>query len=704
MADKRPAIVLPSIPVHQMLSVMAALCGDSIFGDLLKYDARLHIAPTEGTAQLIFPQNAPGKALSDRRQSEIRQTCADFLNDIADTPSGRAAGQAPASMVDFETLHTPYDALLTLVFSAAQTDEQQRLARTKDQNVAAIYPIGMPFDDLPSEVAKTIKSGLDANIVKTAAGMESSGHVVTFISDDSARLSTFVAPLPGYERFEGIQILTQRRAVTFDFWLPFDQHLDQRSLDNAGRFAVGLQRHGALDSKLTDGFMFYGRNRVRALFTGTDTEPISAAELATTMLEGQPLELTILEVQDHETALAELERKLTADDFNFGYRVRLAQTKTYHNPTLDKSRIVEKITELENELQLIDSLGNEQQHLLRFTDAQLPAMIDGLRAFPRDVLAESGTFLYAASHSTHATGPSHYLLYNPATTPLRQLIPEHFWRGRTEDRPISYWMDPFVAGHTQNGQSRSRVFVPMGQMIIPAFTHFSGSVDKALDTIIGKQFPEHKNIRDDDTKQPIYLFLQSPDPDVDLEIEILDRAQFGDLKTQLRWINDYLTVHKTKSVKAEDLAAVADGVYANDTATAINAKAADSLQSMRDVWETQSTLIAQEAGEVLTHLGAEIDAASSSIQDAYAFLDASRDRIHALESAVASAHSALSNGEQALENLPEIAKGIEAVRDDFLDRVRLEFDTSQQTIDASERELDRITERLKSVSRWGRRQ
>lgn len=706
MADKRHAFILPAIPARKMLAVLAAISGERLIPELIAYDMRLHVSADNRTAQLIFPEKSPKTALKPAREKEIRGLCAAHVAEIGGAPSGRAVDQTSGSHVDFDRLHDVVDALPALCLLASAPSAEARQKRTQDRDVAVVYPWGSPPKELEAAMSKDIKSGRDAELIMTAGGNEASGQVITFITDQTDRNSIYAAPVMAHGAEHAIQALTRRPAASINFWLPYQSELDQSLIDSAGRIAIALQAAGRLAPTHTDAFYFYRPMGIRALYIGAETERVSDADLAVEVLDGQPVKVTTIEVTEHQDALDQLTKKLTASDFNFGYRVRLADTEASQGRALDVSQIEEQIEELTDELKLLKALDHaKQQHLLRFSDAQLPAMVDGLRHFSREAL-KSGLFKYAASHSAGTSGPSHYLLYDQTHRALDQLIAEHFWRVRTEDRPIRYWLDPFVAQAVAGTEEKSswRVFVPMGKMLLPGLRHFSGNVDDALKTIIGTQFPQDLDLPSGDDKPLLFLMSDSPEPDVDMEIEILDKDQFGDLKTELRWINDYLTVKSPRRVAREDLARLADDLYAGELAETVKTEATARVAENRATWRADTAQIARDAAATLNRLGDEIDTAATSVGQAFEFLAAARSRIDALMTAIEATYVALNEGENAIDALPRTAADITAVREDFEDLVRFEFETSRQVLKSTERKLEEIDEKIRSVRRWGARE
>ncbi|MEP6149829.1 MAG: hypothetical protein ABJ201_20600, partial [Nisaea sp.] len=411
MADKRHAFVLPAIPAGKMLVVLAAIAGDGLIKEAIAYDMRLHVRADNRTAQFVFPERSPQKALKPAREKEIRGLCAAHIKDSAGTASGRSVDHTSGSHVDFETLHVLVDALPALCMLAAVEAPEASQSRTQDRDVAVIYPWGSRIEDIQDALAQDIKSGRDAQLIRTAGGNEASGQVITLITDETDRMSIYAAPVMTNGAENAIQALTRRSAASMEFWLPYWIELDQSLIDNAGRIVVGLKAANSLASTHTDAFFYSSRSGVRALYIGEETQRISDAELAVEVLDGQPLKVTTIEAAEHEEALEYLRKRLTDSDFNFGYRVRLSDAEPSHGRALDVSQIEEQIDELKNELDLLTALDYAKQlHLLRFNDEQLPAMVAGLRHFSSDVL-QSGSFKYAARHSSGTSGPSHYILY-----------------------------------------------------------------------------------------------------------------------------------------------------------------------------------------------------------------------------------------------------------------------------------------------------
>jgi len=336
---------------------------------------------------------------------------------------------------------------------------------------------------------------------------------------------------------------------------------------------------------------------------------------------------------------------------------------------------------------------------MRFTDAQLPAMIDGLRKLPPGKLTD-GSLLYAASHSAGRAEPAHYLAYDPAFTFMR--VAETRWRAETDPHPISYWLEPFVAEAQLTRPTKTQVFVPSGNFLVPSLAHFGGDVDETLALVLGNLFDSATALIKDKERSAFYVFTQSTAEDFRLEVEVLDGDAFAPLHQQLHWINDYLQVRSPIAVDADRLAAVATGLYEGATAKALSDDLDSDIAALDLAWRDASTAASEDAAGMINAVSGEMKAVSERIADLHSYLELAGQNMQALEKVATSATTALKGVDNVMDTLTAQDDHIARTRRDFESRIAAEVELAENAIAKSQTQIEALQKRLKSVRDWGR--
>ena len=247
-----------------------------------------------------------------------------------------------------------------------------------------------------------------------------------------------------------------------------------------------------------------------------------------------------------------LQQALTALQPKVGYRLEL---RSAYRRVADEERyhaLRQIQDEATYEMLLIESLGNARPTLLRFTQDQLPALTEVLRAYR---VEDTRRLLYAfQADSFRFPAGVHYLLVEPSLA-LTDLDPLVYWEGASA-QPMRFWVDPYWARDYYGGNDRPQVFVPYGAVLYPALHSWrTEDMDAHLHDILLKWQEDGDNGRMPAPRTPIYVF--DAEPGHLLDVFVLDAQDFKPLTARLEWLNDCLTVMASLGVeKMKELATV----------------------------------------------------------------------------------------------------------------------------------------------------
>lgn len=433
-----------------------------------------------------------------------------------------------------------------------------------------------------------------------------------------------------------------------------------------------------------------------AASTTTDA-PTASDTLAPVLDPVQPFDVISVEIRPNEDAAAALAQTIKSLRRRVGYQVAIEPLQHGIAPGIDVEPLLEKIDDLQLQIDQITALGAPQRRLMRFTDAQLPAMIDGLRKLPPGKLRD-GSLMYAASHSAGRAEPAHYLAYDPSFTFMR--VAETRWRAETDPHPISYWLEPFVAEAQVGGASKTQVFVPSGHFLVPSLAHFGGDVDETLALVLGNLFDSQTDLIIDNDRSAFYLFTPSPAEEFRLEVEVLDGDTFAALHQQLHWINDYLQVRSPVAVDADKLAAVATGLYEGAAAKALADDLEADIAALDQAWAEASKTASVDAVGMINAISQEMKAVSDRIIDLHSYLDLAGKNMQALEKVATSATNALRGADGVMDTLTAQDDHIARTRRDFESRIAAEVELAENAITKSQTQIEALQGRLKSVRDW----
>jgi hypothetical protein len=247
-----------------------------------------------------------------------------------------------------------------------------------------------------------------------------------------------------------------------------------------------------------------------------------------------------------------------------GYRLRLRRTRLALYPydqdpdlaDIEEVRLIEHINSLEHQLAYVRSSRIPKPVLLRFTQAQLPALADFLRDMIPSLLEDSQPYdqpdslplRYAFEARPTFPYGYHYLLVNPYTATEIDYAHLASWRKEEDGAEMRFWLDPFWSAYAPRMDGHCYVFVPYGMMLFPSL--HSWEIDdldiflrKTLQAWLGDQNQTEMPVT------PLYVFDTADESHgyapggKDVRVSVLDQKQFGSLSVKLPWLNANLILH-----------------------------------------------------------------------------------------------------------------------------------------------------------------
>ena len=437
------------------------------------------------------------------------------------------------------------------------------------------------------------------------------------------------------------------------------------------------------------------RSAVLAFIDGAET-PASA--LADALVKTQSFDLRTTTVTGGQDANFALAKAIGDANIPTGYRVRLQALRPDALDGADVQPLLEEIRDLQERIDQITFLGAPQMRLLRFSDAQLPALADGLRRLPKEIVAGGGV-LYAASHAAGRDAPAHFIMYDPKLVNFEHS--EMVWRARTENRPMRFWLDPVVADAQVARPSETLLFVPDGTMIAPSLAHFGGDIDETLALALGQISIDDEDVATGADRRKIYVFSPSADPSFTLEVELISRDKFAPLHLQLPWINDYLQVRHPLEVEQTKLNALARDLYEGQLTEKFRAELEDKRAAVETVWADCLNALYAQAQQVLESLQDEVSASSHRLRSAYDMLEATGKRMAEVEKMMAAAQKALTHQDALLAKFETKDQQLVEIRNQFEQRVSMEQAQADLAISDTEAEIRALQERLQALQAEG---
>jgi hypothetical protein len=689
----KQCLQFPAVSALQLLDVIQALA-NADFTALSQ--SELRVAKASNTSWRIFlPVRPEAMTGGEAAVRAFRDTLKIAYKTEADMQVGREAGQGLS--VSMTGLLAPLEAAIILALQvdldtapAQHPGEKMILAMGTEASIAPVF-------------ADIMRQGRDVRM----AGLQrlETGKTVGFLLLTDA--ATDYGTVSSHLRRGDLEVPTfcmVPHGLGFGrLWLEDGV----RMADGEGRRALiailaAARGAGVLPADVSDIVVLLTSETAANIFLhskATLQDAPKAADVIPVMLEPvQPFDVTTVKFRPHEEAAAALADRIKALGRKIGYQVALRPMPRGVGPGVDIEPILEAIAGLQSQVEQITALGAPQTRLMRFTDAQLPCMIDGLRHLPENKLTDK-SLLYAACHSAGRAGPVHYLKYDPQDTFMR--VAEAHWRADIDPHPISYWLEPFVAHAQFTRPTRTQVFVPSGQFMAPSLAHFGGNLDDTLRFVLGNLFDDQQPLMTDKKRSACYVFTPSSAQDFRLEVEVLDGDAFRPLHQRLEWINDYLQVRSPVVIDAARLAEVATGLYEGGVAKALQADLDRDIKTLDETWSVAQARVEVDAFDAINMIASEMDAVSARMGDLHAYLEVADREMTGLETVAALATQTLQGLDRIGEDLATKDSAMARSREDFESRVETEVALAETLIESTEKRVGQLRDRLQRIKDWG---
>lgn len=676
MPDIRQATDLFSLRRHELVRFMASASAD--FAALAGADVRLAVSTEGATVHLPHFGEAPRLSETvwkERREALIRA----YVDATGSTRNVR--GRTPVS-VDLAPMHGIADAaLLTLRLAAEATDDLRAESAATDL-------LTLVFGD-GAVAAEVIRRGRNVRIA-AADGRAQDAETLAFLrlsdaSDSGATLDGLTARTP-----PGLWHLAPNETSGGTIFLPRGLGFGERAQD-VGRILAGLAP--LLNLADADLLLFGGlETGVLCCLLARTTEFVPAEVAIPDALPGTPISLARLDARPGADALAALADRIAARGFPTGYRVALQPLPDRYRPDSDVEILREEIDEREAEIAMIEALSAPQMRLLRFSDAQLPALVDAIRRLPPR-LRLSEHLRYASAHAAGRAEPAHYVLYDPARVAIESVLPEFYWRDRSgDDHPIAYWLDPFAARGMQGETGEPLVFVPVRSYIEPPIDSFGAGIDGTLRLILGNLFADAQAVREGMTGQGIFLFTPTDTGAFVMELELLDVAAFAPLHMRIRWINDHLLVRSPRIADPAALKKLADDLYEGEAARDLSSLAAADKAALEAAWTESAEAVRNQVTDLVETLVTESLQTAERLALSLDFIDAARRRVREVDQVLVTFSKALDNAETELARLT--AQVSQDASGAFVRDLVAEFARGRSIIDAAQLRIEARRQRL----------
>lgn len=509
---------------------------------------------------------------------------------------------------------------------------------------------------------------------------------------------------------EGVTLLRPHPVAGFSLWLPEQLQLDDNArgdaatilnaLAEAKLLAAGGDLHLLRASDGSGQALWLAAEHEESAFAPLETLATAVTEADVASDLGPALGLTLHRLRPDAEAQAELTARLNARDFPIGYRIRLSRLPEIQRSENDIERLREEIEEREARIALIQALGRHQLRLLRFTDAQLPVLVEGLRQIPPS-LRQSASLLYAATHAAGRAEPAHFILYDPDQVEIDTVQPEHYWRARRDDRPISFWLDPHAEEARDGSDLEPLVFVPTGHRILPCIDSFGGTLTGTLRIVLGNLFADASAVLDASGSRPAFVFSDLRDETGshadEIAVELIDLAAFRPLRASLRWINDHILARSPRVADPEDLRELAEWLYKGQLAQDLRARMRSEVKELKISWQQAEDELLDDLDQLALRAEDEVRAFEDSLVTARQFVATAAARLGELTSGLNTLGAAMDAADHALAEIAGDIPELTASRLAFLDRFQVEYELGLDAIASSQKSVADMKTRVAAL-------
>lgn len=685
MPDNRQMWRIARLRPGETLAVLARLAPR--LPVLIACDVRLIV--TQEGAELYLPHFRQKPHRPEAEVLEVRSALGEAVAAVTgSTPLARDPVSANLDEM-LDVAEAAAASLLTAATHTGPTEETDRFGSTVYKRVL----IQGTLDEAAAATAAVVRRARYPTLATGRSGEDWVTLVELLDSPEAgATLDGLRAAVSG-----GLQVLAPQPTAGGVLWLSDGLSLDTASRDAAGHILAGLRLTGRLGPEeelavlrepgRSNGAILTWRLPPLELRPAVEVLPLATKPPA------DRLSLRSLTIQPSTDAAERLAARILSYDFPLGYRVRLSPLPERLREDADVERLREEIEEREAEIALIRAMAAPQLRLLRFSDAQLPALVDGLRRMPPAMMSNAG-LTFATAHAAGRIGPAHFVLYDPARVAFEGRLPEYYWRAKTEDRPIGYWLDPHAAAAMSGAPGEPLIFVPVRSRIEPPIASFGGDLGQTMRLVLANLFADASAVLDRLGARPAYVFSPPAERDFDLEVEVLNLSEFAPIHLRLRWINDHILVRSPQGAAEKALGALAEDLWEGAAARTLRLHLRQEVQEVEADWDDAADALSSRIGSITSALTHELREVALRATRAHAFLAAARLRIEEIDKGVAGMQRSLSSAEALATATAQLAKERGNARLVFADDLLSEIEAGRRTMDQAE---VRITTELKTI-------
>lgn len=679
----RQGFVLPSLAPVEVPVFLAAMSPHAAEAE--KVGLLFHIDRTTHSVLPFLPHwNAPPHA-PQRSVQDVRDRIGRILE--TDLKRGLDLSRIAAQSVDVAPMTDLAGVLVLGILNAAQPGRRSTTSGTR------LVALVGGAQALAAQLAEVIRR-TRYPAISVFPGLGERDLILASVDDGS----DLGATLDGLRAATGgsLPVLMPTETSGGFVWLPDDLTVPPDSRGLVAAMLDGLRVAGALKS---DESALVIREPTGDILWAALPAGLFAHEAAAAVAQRIPdtsIRIDRLLVVPSDEAHAALQARIADARFPLGYRVRLDEIPDRTALDRDVEILREEIAEREAEIELIRALAAPQIRLLRFTDAQLPALVDTLVGLP-PALFQSADLRYAAAHAAGRAEPAHFLLYDPAKVAIEGYLREYTWRGRTEDSPIRYWLDPHAAQAMDRETARVMVFTPVRHRLLPAIDSFGGHLGETLRLILGNLFADGSGVLDAPGAEPVFLFSPATLAGADMDVELLDRRWFEPVHLSLKWINDYMVVRAPRVPDREVLARLAEDLFEGQVAAALHAQAEAARTGLLEAWGKAEADVRAQIDDVVQHVATEIDRSAQRMEMGRAYLAEAQGRTERLDALIAEMRARVAASISAIEAMGSFAGDLVADRYDMVTDLLAEISAGDRAVDEAVARVEAQRDRLAAL-------
>lgn len=682
-AEFRQGFVLPTLAGHEVPIFLAALASHALEAEVT--GLLFHVDPASLTIRPFLPHwNAPPRATQDR-VTVLRGQIGRILEVELKRPLDLS--RAAAQSMNVAPMTSLSGALVLGILEAAQPGP-----RSTGSGARLVAMVGEAAD-LASQVSDVIRRTRypALSVIPGAAGRDLILVTVDGAPEEGATLDGLRAGAGSL-----LPVLAPVETSGGFVWLPDTLTVppDRRSL--VADMLEGLRAAGTLKPGESPVVIREPSGNILWAVLSAEANTAEPVAALSDRMPETALRIEQLQVMPSDQAQQALQARIADARFSLGYRVRLEEISDRTVLQRDVEVLREEIAEREAEIELIRALSAPQLRLLRFTDAQLPALVDALGRLPPS-LFQNADLRYAAAHAAGRAEPAHFILYDPARVALEGHLREHTWRGRTEDHPIRYWLDPHAARAMDRDSARILVFAPVRHRLLPAIDSFGGRLDETLRLVMGNLFVDASAVLDAPGAEPVFLFSPATLGGADMDVELLDRRWFEPLHLSLKWLNDYMVVRAPRVPDREVLARLAEDLYEGQVATELHNGADAAKAALAAAWDKAEAEVLGQVDAVVQHVATEIDRSADRMQMGRAYLTDAQKRMDRMDALIAEMRGRVAASVSATADMADIPADLMRDRYTMVADVMAEIEAGDRAVAEAATRVEAQRDRLAAL-------